>query len=107
MTSGGAPWYHGRVDTLDAQTIADALEEIEGWEHVDDGLTRQFVLDGFADAIGFIVRIGFAAESMNHHPELSNVYDRVTVRLTSHDAGGVTERDLALARVIDTLARRG
>ncbi|MEX0952628.1 MAG: 4a-hydroxytetrahydrobiopterin dehydratase [Nitriliruptoraceae bacterium] len=95
------------MDTLDAQTIADVLEEIEGWEHVDDGLSRQFVLDGFADAIGFIVRIGFAAESMNHHPELSNVYDRVTVRLTSHDAGGVTERDVALARIIDALARRG
>ncbi|MEX0705294.1 MAG: 4a-hydroxytetrahydrobiopterin dehydratase [Nitriliruptoraceae bacterium] len=95
------------MDTLDAQTIADVLEEIEGWEHVDDGLSRQFVLDGFADAIGFIVRIGFAAESMNHHPELANVYDRVTVRLTSHDAGGVTERDVALARIIDALARRG
>lgn len=77
--------------------------ELEGWEHLGDRLRRTLELDSFRSAIDLIVRIADLAEAANHHPELTNVYSRVTVELTSHDAGGVTTRDVELARAIDGL----
>jgi 4a-hydroxytetrahydrobiopterin dehydratase len=89
---------------LEPDTLRAALDDLPGWEADGDAIVRSFELDGFPEAIALIVRIGFAAEALDHHPELSNVYSRVTVRLTSHDAGGVTERDLRLAQRIDQIA---
>jgi 4a-hydroxytetrahydrobiopterin dehydratase len=79
-----------------------------GWTAVDDrdAVTQAFVFMDFAEAFGAMTRIALAAEKMNHHPEWSNVYRYLTIVLTSHDAGGLTERDLKLARRIDEVTRR-
>lgn len=76
-----------------------------GWAITDDGsaVEKQFKFSNFADALGFMVRAGVAAEKMNHHPEWTNVYNRVDVRLTTHDAGGLTEKDAELAKKMDDL----
>lgn len=84
--------------------IASALTS--GWVHRDDALHREFRFGSFRDAMGFMPRAAFVAEEHRHHPEWTNVYDRVTIRLTTHDAGNrVTDRDVKLARAFDTLAR--
>jgi 4a-hydroxytetrahydrobiopterin dehydratase len=91
------------MDTLDTATIDRHLAELDGWERNGDALVRTVECGGFRAAIDLIVRIADEAEAANHHPELRNVYATVDLRLTSHDAGGITERDVALARAIDRL----
>ena len=72
---------------------------------VGNRITKEYTFANFRTAMGFIVRVGFEAEAMDHHPELFNVYDRVTIALTTHDAGDrVTETDLVLASRIEALA---
>ena len=86
---------------LGSEDIQRALQGLQGWTHRDDALERTFEFSDFSAALGFIVRVGVEAERLNHHPELHNVYSRVTLRLNSHDVGGkVTERDIRLARAI-------
>ncbi len=76
----------------------------EGWQHTDDALTREFVFADFVEAFGFMGRVALLAEKADHHPNWDNVYNRVNVRLTTHDAGNtVTDKDLALATAINTL----
>lgn len=89
------------MDILDDATIDRALSDLDGWERDGDAIVRALRFPSFLDAIAFIVRVADVAEAADHHPELTNVYWNVTVRLTTHDAGGVTERDLDLARAID------
>lgn len=87
---------------LSDAAIADALSDLEGWSHVDDKLQKTFEFSDFRAAISFIVRLSFYAEEMNHHPELENVYNTVSITLTTHDAGGkVTEMDVELAAAIE------
>ena len=69
-------------------------------------LSRNFVFADFVQAFGFMTQLALHAEKMNHHPEWSNVYNRVDIVLTTHDAGGLTERDVTLARIADGLARQ-
>ena len=78
----------------------------DGWTKVEGGkaLTRRFLFKDFAEAFAFLTRVAAHAEAVNHHPEFTSVWNRVDFRLTSHDAGGVTERDLALAQKIGELA---
>lgn len=85
---------------------ADALRALDGWQDVDgrDALFKRFTFRNFNAAFGFMTRVAMVAETMNHHPEWFNVWNRVDITLTTHDAGGVTERDVALARAIDRLA---
>jgi len=92
------------MSTLDHDTVRARLSELDGWELDGDTIRREFTFDGFREAIGFINRIADLADDANHHPELTNVYATVTVVLTTHDAGGVTEKDLALAESIDQVA---
>ena len=73
------------------------------WEVVDGRLHRDLEFADFADAFSFMTRVAFVAEKLDHHPEWSNVYNRVSVTLTTHDAKGVTERDIALASFMDQL----
>jgi 4a-hydroxytetrahydrobiopterin dehydratase len=92
------------MEPLDTAQVHAALDaDLGSWRLDDDAIVRELTFDGFREAIAFIVQLAFAADAANHHPELTNVYSRVTVRLTTHDAGGVTDKDLALAREIDAL----
>jgi 4a-hydroxytetrahydrobiopterin dehydratase len=89
-------------EPLSREEIDRALQDLPGWSFQDDMITKTFELSNFRAAVSFIVRMGFAAEELNHHPNLENVYNRVTIGLTTHDAGNkVTEMDLALARKIE------
>ena len=84
--------------------IQEALGRLAGWDIEQGKLHRKLVFKDFRQALGFMVAVGCAAEALNHHPEWSNVYNRVEVWLTTHDAGGLTEKDLALAAEIDKRA---
>jgi 4a-hydroxytetrahydrobiopterin dehydratase len=75
-----------------------------GWEERDEALHRSFRFKDFSEAFAFLTRVALHAERQDHHPEFTSVWNRVDFRLTSHDAGGVTERDRALASEIDRLA---
>lgn len=88
---------------LDDEAIAEALAGLDGWTREGDALTRTFRFASFLDAIGFIGRLAPEAEALDHHPELFNVYDRVDVRLTTHDTGGISALDVALARKLSAL----
>lgn len=90
--------------TLDPSDVDAALSELEGWANAGDALTKTFAFDDFAAAMEFMQRAAGPIDDADHHPEWTNVYNRVDVRLSSHDAGGITERDLALARTLDGLA---
>ena len=84
-----------------------ALERLQGWQLADgrDAITKQFKFADFNAAFAFMTRAALAAEKMDHHPEWSNVWNRVNVTLTTHDAGGLTERDIALAEAMDKFAK--
>ncbi len=82
-----------------------ALAELPGWSLSADGLAilREFKFADFSEAFGFMARVALAAEKADHHPEWSNVYNRVQITLTTHDAGGLSKRDVAMARAIDAM----
>ena len=82
------------------------METPDGWTLEDGGkaLLRTFKFATFSEAFGFLTRVALHAEKVDHHPEFTNVWNRVDFRLTSHDAGGVTERDVKLAEAINRLA---
>lgn len=88
----------------DART--EALASLDGWAEVAgrDAIARSFRFDDFAQAFSFMTRVALAAERMNHHPEWLNVWNRVDVTLSTHDAGGVTQKDVDLARAITRAA---
>ena len=75
----------------------------EGWELVDGRLHRELAFAGFAAAFAFMTRVAFAAEKLDHHPDWSNSWNRVVIDLVSHDADGITDRDLTLAEQINTI----
>ena len=92
-------------DRLSADQIADALAALPGWSpDGSDGIRKTFKLDDHITAMGFVNRVAMAAEVMNHHPELSIVYSTVDIRLSTHDAGGVTQLDIDLAGRIEHYA---
>ena len=81
--------------------IAAALPGVPGWTLNGDGIERTYRFADFVAAFGFMARVALLAEKADHHPEWSNVYNKVGIRLTTHDAGGISARDFALARAID------
>ncbi len=87
-----------RPGPLDARAVQAALDELDGWSLRDGKLHRSFRFADFRTAFAFMTRAAFAAEAMDHHPDWSNVYDRVDVDLVTHDAGAITELDVELAR---------
>ena len=91
---------------LTDETVAEALADLEGWNLVDSGkaIEAEFTFKGFNAAFGFISRVALAAERQNHHPEWSNVYNRVRVRWTTHSSAGLTDLDMRLARSCDRFA---
>lgn len=85
---------------------AEALADLPDWHHEADrdALARRFTFHDFTEAFGFMTRVALLAEKADHHPDWSNVWNRVDIALTTHEAGGLTARDVALARAIDRLA---
>jgi len=94
-----------RISRLTDEERAAALPTVPGWRLADDasGISRSFRFPDFVSAFGFMSRVALLAERADHHPEWSNVYGRVDIRLSTHDAGGLSARDIALAKEIDAL----
>ncbi|MGY2711605.1 4a-hydroxytetrahydrobiopterin dehydratase [Thermostichus sp. MS-CIW-28] len=89
---------------LSEAEIQAKLENLPGWSLQDGKLHRQFQFRSFVEAFGWMSSVALVAESMGHHPEWTNVYNRVRVDLTTHDAGGITELDFTLAQRMNELA---
>ena len=94
------------TDKLTGKARADALTSLKGWTEVQgrDAISKSFKFADFATAWGFMTKVALAAEKADHHPEWFNVYNRVDITLSTHDAGGLSDKDVALAKVIDSAA---
>ncbi|MGY5152242.1 MAG: 4a-hydroxytetrahydrobiopterin dehydratase [Candidatus Nitrosopumilus sp. bin_6a] len=90
-----------RLSQLD---IKEELKNLPGWNLINEKLHKEFEFDSFNQAFGFMTRAAMEIEKMNHHPEWFNVYNRITVELTTHDAGGITKNDINLAKILNSLA---
>jgi len=89
---------------LNSDQIKLALSGLKHWRLEDDKLLMDINLSNFSEALSFLVKVGIEAEKLNHHPEIHNIYNKVTLKLTTHDAGNrVTEKDIVLARAIENL----
>ncbi|MDW0189128.1 MAG: 4a-hydroxytetrahydrobiopterin dehydratase [Nitrososphaeraceae archaeon] len=86
---------------LAGNELDEIVRNMKGWELKDEKLQKSFKFTNFVEAFGFMTRIALEAERMNHHPEWSNVYNNVTIKLSTHDAGGITDYDIKLAEIID------
>ena len=93
------------IEALSEAERADALDELDecDYDEARDALTRKFVFADFSEAFAFMTRVALLAEKADHHPEWSNVWNRVDILLTTHDAGGLSHRDVAMAEAIDLL----
>jgi 4a-hydroxytetrahydrobiopterin dehydratase len=90
---------------LTTAKIDEALCALPGWTFERDALAKEFKFSSFREAMSFMVRVGFEAEALDHHPEWTNIYNRVAIRLNTHDSGGkVTAKDASLARKIQELS---
>jgi 4a-hydroxytetrahydrobiopterin dehydratase len=85
--------------------ISGGLKVLAGWKSGKGVIGKDFKFADFSEAFGFMARVALAAEKMDHHPDWSNVYNRVEIKLSTHDAGGVTALDLELAKKIEALAK--
>jgi 4a-hydroxytetrahydrobiopterin dehydratase len=92
------------MTTIPQDRIRAELETLPGWELVDGAITKRYRLGGFPAAIAFVVRLSYVAEAADHHPDLDVRYNTVTVTLSTHSEGGVTAKDLDVARAIEALA---
>lgn len=93
------------VEQLSQAEREDALKGLPEWDYQDgrDAITRRFTFDDFSQAFAFMTQVALLAEKADHHPEWSNVWNRVDILLTTHDAGGLSGRDIDMARAIDAL----
>ena len=88
---------------LSPEKISEELKNLSGWSIKDEKLHRDFEFETFNQAFGFMTRAAMEIEKMNHHPEWFNVYNRLTVDLMTHDAGGITQNDVELAKILSSL----
>lgn len=95
----------GAKQLTDAEVEA-ALRDLPGWKKQGAKLQRAYQFADFARAFGFMATSAILIQEMNHHPEWSNVYNRVNIELTTHDAGGITEKDVQLAKTLDAVAQK-
>ena len=92
------------TEPLSDTVIAEMLRTLSGWEYKDDKLQKKFEFEDFTRALAFLVKVGVHAEKKNHHPEIFNVYNKVEISLSTHDAGNrVTEKDIKLAQAIESI----
>ena len=92
------------IDAMDPETLASRLADLPSWRVVAGKLHREFVFGDFSEAFAFMTRVAIHAEKLDHHPEWFNVYAKVVIDLTTHDAGGISERDFELAQFVDAVA---
>lgn len=88
---------------LNEAEIQTALEGLSNWEYVENAIETSLEFESFKDCFTIMTRIAFEVEAQNHHPEWYNVYNRLSIRLFTHDAGGVTEKDINLAKSIEQI----
>ncbi|CAD6368993.1 putative pterin-4-alpha-carbinolamine dehydratase [metagenome] len=88
---------------LSQEDIEQELKNLPGWKIVNEKLYREFQFESFNQAFGFMTRAAMEIEKMNHHPEWFNVYNKITIELTTHDAGGITKNDVNLAKILNSL----
>ena len=89
---------------LSAEEISEQLKNLQGWSIKDEKLHKDFEFESFNEAFGFMTRASMEIEKMNHHPEWFNVYNKISVDLMTHDAGGITKNDIQLAKILNSLA---
>ncbi len=89
---------------LSSEQISEELKNLPGWSVKEEKLHKDFEFGDFNEAFGFMTRAAMEIEKMNHHPEWFNVYNKLTVDLMTHDAGGITENDINLAKILNSLA---
>ena len=95
------------MDTASEQQVQSFLEQHPSWSLAGGKLHKVFLFGSFPEAFGFIAQVAIIAESMDHHPEWSNTYNRVVVDLVTHQAGGITDRDFSLAEIMDAALKDG
>ena len=93
------------MKVLSDEQITKSLLTLNGWKHTKKGILKTFLMKDFVEAFTFMTSIALHAEKMNHHPEWSNVYNKVAITLNTHDAGGVTQKDITLATKIESLIK--
>ncbi len=91
------------MEKLSDSAIQQQMDNLTGWELIDDGIEKSFVFRDFKEAFSIMTRIAMECEVRNHHPEWSNVYNRLNIRFSTHDAGGLTDSDFHLARTVDAI----
>lgn len=91
------------MNKLSDKEIQDRLQDLKGWEYREGALETTFEFKNFKEAFTIMTRIAFECEAQNHHPDWSNVYKTLTIRLSTHDAGGVTMKDFGLAQSIEEI----
>ena len=91
------------MNALSENEIHEKLKQFEGWEYYENAIHTSLEFQNFKDAFSIMTRIAFEAEAMEHHPDWSNVYNTLHITLSTHDAGGVTDKDFKLAEIVDSL----
>lgn len=91
------------MERLSEIEINNKIRNLSDWEFIENALYTEFEFDNFKDCMSAMNRIAFECEALNHHPEWTNVYNVLEIKLTTHDSGGVTELDFKLAQIIDTI----
>jgi 4a-hydroxytetrahydrobiopterin dehydratase len=91
------------MNILEKARLDTELESLAGWAHLNEAIEKTWAFADFKEALAFIVKVGILAELANHHPEIKNVYNRVVLRLNTHEVGAITDKDIDLARQINTI----
>ncbi|WP_297694178.1 4a-hydroxytetrahydrobiopterin dehydratase [uncultured Eudoraea sp.] len=91
------------MEKLSEDEVTNRLKNLKGWEYKDGSIERSYKFKNFKDAFSIMTRIAFECEQQNHHPDWSNVYSSLNIRLNTHDVGGITENDFKLAESIEKI----
>ncbi len=91
------------MQKLSDRTIEERLDKLEGWEYIDGAIQTTFEFENFKEAFSVMTRMAFEFEKYDHHPDWTNIYDTLIVRLSTHSAKGITEKDFELAHVIERI----
>ncbi|SHG97277.1 4a-hydroxytetrahydrobiopterin dehydratase [Flagellimonas flava] len=92
---------------LDHAQIENLLQELDGWTYANGSIQKSFIFKDFKEAFSIMTRIAFEAEQQNHHPNWENVYNQLTIKLNTHDVGGITQNDFDLATAIEDITSKG